>query len=144
MWSEQSKSRLKYKAGQVCFPASGCDFLPCSRQSHVQLAMLHSDPLHVAAGYQSRVIRGRLSKSVAKSETDVMIWYEMMMLPAQADVPICWASLWNSVIWQRALCSWVSHSIQLSFLSSSSSVSYHLPHPLPLLLIFHFIVFHFS
>ena len=47
------------------------------------------------------------------------------------------------VIWRRALCSSVSHFIQLPFLSSSS-VSYHLLHPLPLLLIFHFIVFHFS
>ena len=67
-----------------------------------------------------------------------------MMLPAQADVPICWASLWNSVIWRRALCSSVSHFIQLPFLSSSSSISYLLLHPLPLLLIFHFIVFHSS
>ena len=48
------------------------------------------------------------------------------------------------VIWWRALCSSVSHFTQLPFLSSSSSVSYLLLHPLPLLLIFHFIVFHFS
>ena len=74
----------------------------------------------------------------------IMIWYDMMILPAQADVPICWTSLWNSVIWQRTLCSSVSHFIQLPFLSSSSSVSYLLLHPLPLLLIFYFIVFHFS
>ena len=73
-----------------------------------------------------------------------MMIYDMMMLPAQVDVPICWASLWNSVIWCRALCSSVSHFIQLPFLSSSSSVSYLLLHPLPLLLIFHLIVFHFS
>ena len=37
-----------------------------------------------------------------------------------------------------------SHFIQLPSLSSSSSVSHLLLHPLPLLLIFHFIVFHFS
>ena len=73
-------------------------------------------------------------------------WYDMM-LPAQADVPICWASLWNSVIWRKALCSSVSHFIQLPFLSSSSSLSYLLLHPpllLLLFLIFHFVVFHFS
>ena len=44
------------------------------------------------------------------------IWYDMMMLPAQAYVPICW----------RALCSSYSHFIHLHFLSSSYTSLSHL------------------
>ena len=54
----------------------------------------------------------------------------MMMLPAQADMPICWASLWTLLFWWRVLCSSYFHFIHLHFLpSSSTSVSYLLlPH----------------
>ena len=75
-----------------------------------------------------------------------MIWYDMKMLPAQADVLICWASLWTLLFWCRALCSSYSHLINLHFLpSSSTSVSYLLlllPHLLLLLfhLLFQFLV----
>ena len=56
----------------------------------------------------------------------------MMMLPAQADVPICWASLWTLLFWWRALCSSYFHFIHLHFQpSSSTSISYILvPHHL--------------
>ena len=56
--------------------------------------------------------------------------FDMMMLPTQADVPICWPLCENFVIWQRALCSSVSHLIHLPFLPSSSTyVSYLLLPP---------------
>ena len=51
-----------------------------------------------------------------------MIWYDMMMLPAQADVPTCWASLWTLLFWWRALWSSYCHFIHLHFLPSSTSV----------------------
>ena len=65
------------------------------------------------------------------NKQDIFI-YDMMMLPAQADVPICWASLWTLLFWWRALCSSYFHFIHLHFLpSSSTSISYILlPHHL--------------
>ena len=56
-----------------------------------------------------------------------MIWYHMMMLPAQVDAgPLCE----NSVIWWTVLCFSISHLIQIPFLpSSSTSISYLPLHP---------------
>ena len=53
IWFEQSKSQLKYKAGQTVLPYKWVEFLPYSRSLHVQLLMLHCAPLYVTAGKQS-------------------------------------------------------------------------------------------
>ena len=46
---------------------------------------------------------GRCTQAIELRKSNCFVAYDRMMLPARADVPICWASLWNCYVAEGTL-----------------------------------------